>query len=476
MNRSAPPAVGTTTASPVAARTGFLPLLVVAFVISLTIPLFINLGGVLLSPYRIVLLIGVVPLVLAWLNGAAGPKRAFDWLFIGAFLWGALALFVNHGGQALQPAVVLLVEALGAHFLARVAIRNPGDFIRAFKLQFLIIAFLIPFAIIETRTGQPPIIELMAKIGMGIEIITDPPRMGMNRVQGTFEHSILYGVFCASALAGIYYRTTFKAFFSRALATLVVMASTVMSVSSGALAAVMFQLFLFAWDGILRKVPRRWTLFALMMLAFYITIDLLSNRSPFHVLVSYMTFNSGSGWNRINIWVHGTANVAAHPIFGLGLNDWARPHWMGSSVDNYWLLQAMRFGLPMFILYAASTFLILRALSLKEIADPLVARCRAANLAVMGGLILASGTVHYWNTLFVWFVFLTSSATWVLDYKADGMPAETPEPEKGRGGRPARTVRPRGRPVRAARPGRLPRPTRGRSTDPAATPGGANKS
>lgn len=431
-----------------AARSGFLPLLAVAFTVSLAIPIYINLGGVRLTPYRIVLLVGFIPIMLAWLRGDAGPRRGYDWCIIVAFLWGALSLLVNHGGLALEASIVLIVETLGAFFLARVAIRNVAEYSRFLKWQFAIILFLVPFAIVETQTGQPAIINFMAKIAGAIQVITDPPRMGMERVQATFEHSILYGIFCASALGGIYYGLTLgKSYFKRGGAIVVIMASSVMSVSTGALAAVMFQFTLFAWDLVTRQIPKRWTLFALMLLSFYILIDLLSNRSPFHVLVSYMTFNTGSGWNRIHIWNYGLQNVYAHPLFGLGFNDWARAHWMGNSVDNFWLLMAMRYGVPTFLALAIGTILIIRRISLAEVSDVKTNACRAANLTVLGGLILASGTVHYWNTLFVWFIFLLGAATWVVDHKEDG---DEPEEPNGRGKRKPRQQGSRRQPTRGS--------------------------
>lgn len=421
-SRRGSPAGGSSAATSSAqAPSKFISLLPTIFVISLAIPLYINIGSTLLTPYRIVLLIGVIPLTLAWLNGQSGPKYSFDWWFIAAFVWGAISMMYHHGvlqggGEA---AVILLVETMGVYFMARVAIRNAKDYSNVLTKQFLIILFLLPFAILETRTSEPLIINIVSKLGGAIAVVSDPPRMGMERVQATFEHSILYGVFCASALGGAYYGLISKSIFMRIVFVLVIMASTVMSVSSGALAALMFQFFLFSWDGATRRIPKRWTLFASLMLLAYIAIDLLSNRSPFHVLVSYMTFNSGSGWNRINIWTFGTQNVRDNPLFGLGLNDWVRPFWMGASVDNFWLLMAMRHGLPTFICLAIATFLIIRKLSMAEVKDPFVRRCRAANLTVLGGLILASGTVHYWNTMFVWFIFLIASATWILNHQDD---------------------------------------------------------
>ena len=72
------------------------------------------------------------------------------------------------------------------------------------------------------------------------------------------------------------------------------------------------------------------------------------------MLITYLTFNSGTAYWRLHIWNFGSAEVWRNPLFGIGLNDWARPSWMWTaSVDNFWLLTAMRYGIPAFLLLVA---------------------------------------------------------------------------------------------------------------------------
>jgi hypothetical protein len=78
----------------------------------------------------------------------------------------------------------------------------------------------------------------------------------------------------------------------------------------------------------------------------YVGIDLFSTKTPFHVFVNYFTFSKQSAYNRILIFEYGTAEVARHPVFGIGLGDWERPVWMSDSMDNFWLVTAVRYGVP----------------------------------------------------------------------------------------------------------------------------------
>ena len=70
--------------------------------------------------------------------------------------------------------------------------------------------------------------------------------------------------------------------------------------------------------------------------------------------MSYATFSAHTAYWRSIIFDWGMVNVWANPIFGLGLNDWVRPRYMVSgSMDNFWLVVAVRYGIPGFALLAA---------------------------------------------------------------------------------------------------------------------------
>ena len=147
---------------------------------------------------------------------------------------------------------------------------------------------------------------------------------------------------------------------------------------------------------------------------------MFSNRTPFHVFITYLTFNSESSYNRILIWDYGTAEVMRNPLFGIGYGEFDRPWWMHASVDNFWLLIAMRHGLPAFFLFVAAILLIMYKIGRQRIDDPEIAACRAGLLISLGGLIIAGTTVHFWTQLYTFFMFLVGSGVWMLDSKRSG--------------------------------------------------------
>lgn len=418
------------------ARTqGFFAFMAMVFVISLTIPVYFNLGGFRLNPYRSVLLLMFFPVFIGWLSGGAGPRLKADIYIILAWLWAAFTLIFHYGGQAAESSGIMLIEAWGAYFLGRMAIRNATDFRRILRLHLGILTVMVPFVWYENQTDISLLIRWASSLGSTLTDISTLPRLGMFRAQATFEHPILFGIFAATAIGGVRFilidgRSAFAAIFF----CFVAIYCAIGSVSTAAMGALMIQLWLFIYEGTTRSLKRRWLIFAIGVLAFYILIDILSNRSPFHVLVDYLTLNSGSGYSRILIWRYGTQNVAANPIFGIGLEDWVRPHWMGSSVDNFWLLIAMRHGLPAAIFLGLAMFFMIRHVSWAPLRSRHNTITRAGYLVALGGLLLASGTVHYWNTMFVWFMFFTGAGGFLIHTEGDADDTPEPDPRARRSG------------------------------------------
>jgi hypothetical protein len=405
------------------------PWLAALFLVSLVIPVFFNLGSLRLSPYRVILVLAFIPSVVGWLGGRAGKPRGFDVMIVGAFLWAGFGLLVHRGvDEGYQPAGILVLEAAGSYLLARVSIRSTADCVAMARLLFRIILILLPFAIYESLTDQPILLDLVRPFLPTFANVYQDPRLGLNRSQVVFEHPILFGAFCSSAFGvAIYVVGAGKGLVRQAVNGGLVFATAFLSISGGALVALSFQIATIAWDRLTTRIPRRWTLLGSIFGLIYLGIDLLSNRTPFHVFVTYLTFSTGSAYNRILIWQFGSAEVMRHPFIGIGYGTWQRPDWMGDSIDNFWLLIAMRHGLPTIILLLGALFILVRQLSWAELPDPLAHACRAGYLTSFGSMMLAGTTVHYWNATFAWFMFLAGAGVWLLD--AAGAPGEAaPDP------------------------------------------------
>jgi hypothetical protein len=155
------------------------------------------------------------------------------------------------------------------------------------------------------------------------------------------------------------------------------------------------------------------------------------------VFLSYATFSSHNAYWRAQIFEWGMVNVWANPIFGLGFNDWVRPFYMYSgSMDNFWLVQAVRYGIPSFLLITAGYGLgILKVGTRDFTADPVLAQLRRAWMFTFIGLTLTMCTVHVWSTIYSFVFFMFGSGMWFIS----ATPEARPEPETPR--RPGRNAR-----------------------------------
>jgi len=188
------------------------------------------------------------------------------------------------------------------------------------------------------------------------------------------------------------------------------------SLSAGPLAAAMTQIYLLLWDGALKKVKSRWNILAGLSILAYIVIDIISNRTPFHVFVSYLAFNTSSAYHRIRIWIYGTQNIWENPIFGIGMNDWERPFWMVPSIDMFWIVPAMHHGVLVWVLWLCLFFWIFFSISNRRGLGDRMQWYRMGYLCSMAGIFISGWTVHYWDVTYVFLMFSLGFGMWILDW------------------------------------------------------------
>lgn len=390
---------------------------IVLFFLSIIAPFFINIGSISLPPYRALLLVTLIPTGIAWMSGKYGKPGLLDWMVVGFTIWASLSFFKVHGvAKIYQQVGFTIIETMGAYLLGRALIRNAPSFHRFVRIQFITILVLLPLALIETQTGDPIILTMLQGLIQTHPIITYEPRLGLERAQTIFQHPIVYGIYVASSFGLVFFALSPSSTFAQQVRRgAIIVVATVCSVSSGAFMALILQWILMGYDWVLRSVKARWRMFAIAFAILYLGIDLLSNRTPFHVFVTYLALDTSTAYNRILIFTYGSQVVKSNPIFGIGINDWPRPFWMSPSVDNFWLLMAMRHGYPGLILSLGFFAVLIRKLSRTVLHDRAKRLIRQGILISLGGLLVAAATVHLWGPIYVWVYFLAGASIWLLD-------------------------------------------------------------
>ena len=390
-------------------------LLVVAFVMPPETS--VVLGSLRLSPYRVILLIMVVPSFFHLLSGKAGPLNGIDIAVILHALWCIIAFGAFGGiGQALESGGIYFVESFGAYAMGRRYIRNVQDFQALSMVVALVVCGLLAVALPESVTHQHFLREAFRAAVGGPALSIIEPRLGLARAFGSFEHPILFGVFCSMTFATAWFvaRPMLSMVRGCILVGAIVMASFV-SLSAGAWLMLGLQIALAVWDRITRGLPGRWAFLCIAFIGVFVVVSMLSNRSPVKVFISYASFSAQSSYNRILIWEYGTAEVSRHPLFGIGLGDWIRAPWMSASMDNFWLVVAVRYGLPALVFLVLAILLIIFGAAARRNMTRDWENCRLAWISTMAAIALAACTVHLWNNTFGFFMFMLGAGAWLAD-------------------------------------------------------------
>lgn len=391
------------------------------FLVSLVVPWLVTVGPVALSVSRVILLAMILPCLAKWISGASGRMRVSDIALLLFCLWSALSLVVVQGPtDAVQPAGILFVETMGAYLVARCYIRDADDFLNLARMLFRIVALLFPFALLEALTGRNLLLELFTAILPSYPDAGNDMRAGLRRAQVVFEHPILFGICAGSALALTHLVLGHRIpLLQRWLKTGLVAATALLSLSSAPIAAVVVQAALIMWSALFRKSPHCWRFLWCLFVAAYLAVLFGSSQTPAQFYITHFTFDPGTGWYRILIWEFGSASVLNHPLFGIGFGDWDRIRWMTTSVDMFWLLTAMRFGIPGGLLMVLSFFAVFLGVSFRKGLDERLVAYRTAYLIIMMAFFLVGWTVHYWGAAYLWFLFLLGSGVWLLDARID---------------------------------------------------------
>ena len=418
-----------------------LALPVIIYVFSVVTPIVTNIGGLYLTMTRVVLLVMIVPLIAQLFSGRFGKILLVDYLFFFYISWMTVSMAVVNPDRVVANTGSAAVEFLGAYLVGRVFIRDRSDLIALIRLVGVIVLLTVPLALLETVTGQSIVLSLLNKLP-GISSyanINYPKRMGLERAQTIFVHPIHYGLFCSFSFALTYVGLT-RVINSgtRRIYGLGISLGVFLSLSSGALLALVLQIFLISWSVIFRKTSRRWLMLFGFFVLIYIVIDLLSSRPPIRVFMSYATFSAHNAyirsiifdWGMMNLMGSVAEGIPSAKLFGIGLNDWVRPIYLHSpSMDNFWLLVAVRNGFPAFVALAGGYAWLLWKVGRRDLdGDLVLLDLRLAWMISFVGLTFTLATVHIWGSLYSFVFFMFGAGVWFLTAEPENQ-TNTPELE-----------------------------------------------
>lgn len=371
-------------------------------------------------PWRIVGIV-LLPWVFTILAQNRVKFRIWDAFLSLSVFWMVFAFMAYYGpAQGAVRGLALAIDVAIPYFIARTCIRSPDD-LRITLVAVapgLCLAGLSMFA--EVLAARPLVRPAFASIfgdlpiyENGVVVSTtgkygDEMRLGLLRAAGPFAHPILAGMFLASFLP-LYVQSGLRRwpFYVGIAASLL----GVFSLSSGA-----YLLFIIGIGLIVTDRVQSWTTFLNWRLivpsiaSFLLLVHLASDNGLVKV-VSRFTLDPNTAYFRQLIWKYGTISVEKNPWIGIGFDNYERLRWMVSSVDNQWLLMAIRFGLisPLAML-TAILFVLLYLGRACDTATEVDRRMYVGTAISFFGMSLMGFTVAYFGGFQSWFFILFGAA------------------------------------------------------------------
>lgn len=368
-----------------------------------------TINGSTIPPYRFFLLL----LSLYIFSEAIKGRMRLVWtdFFVGsAVIWICLAMSITSPANEAVTASVAHIADIGlAYLFARIVFVDLRTF-RMFLLLILPGILLVSIiTMIESLTFTQIVQPAFSKLtGKPVEYVSSE-RMGLMRAQGPFAHPISAGIFLSSFLP-LYWLAGFRGWV-RACGAIASLAS-IFSVSSAAFISLFASIFLLIYNKITELIYNiTWRLFFTISGIAIFVAELGTKSGTFSLVMRFASLNSDTGYRRVLIWKYGYANVAKNPWFGLGYGDWERPIWMTTSVDNYWLLIAMRFGVFPSAMFALATLLAVFSIMRKSASSLGVDRqCERGVAMALSVFAFGLISVAVWLTVQVWFFVLLGIA------------------------------------------------------------------
>jgi hypothetical protein len=418
----------------------------------------INLFGLALIPVRVILLLFFVPAIAQLAKSRDFRLQPFDCFLVLGLIWLIIALMVNNGAEkGFKYGGSLVLEALGGYILARAYIRNHAQFADAVRSYFLFVLVTLAVAFPEAFL-KIKFVHALASALTGnpdVALTSEAGRLGLERATSTFDHPILYGVFCATSLGLVWYLYHGRPL--RWVLAGVIAFATFCSVSSAPLLAYLMAVAFILWERYTRGVPHRAAITITAGAVIFLVLEVFSNRSAVEVLIGFIALDSWTAYYRVLIWQNAFVDLTNHPLFGVALNAWTRPKWMTSSVDAFWLVTALSGGLPTTALLGLMLVTLLKKVhaptGLRETRERWL--CRFGWTAAVLALCLQAFTVHYWGSMHSLFFFILGMGAWMTDSRSGLVRATVKSAPVPAHVRRQATVRPsptpRGRPLATTR-------------------------
>jgi O-antigen ligase len=384
------------------------------FIACLLIPGSFFIAGAKLSPYRAFLLIAFLPLLISFVRGAAGRITSVDVIFILYGGWLGLSMIVHLGFARIDYIIIQLVEAVCGYLIGRVLVRNAAEYKLFFRCFLGGLLVILPFGLLEMLTKTNLVSQIAGMVLQPYEQLQHPPRLGLHRAQTSFEHPILFGLFCSLAFANalcIFRSEPFRRVFWTGVAFL----SAFTAMSSAPLLAILAQIMMLTWDSILKTIRSKWFILIGLGGSIFGILELVTPNGAIDFLISNFTLVPATAEYRLMTNQYVLEGIAQKPFFGFGPGSEGLelPWWHTGSIDNFWLKTALDYGLPGVTLLLLTLLMHLWRVMMATGLNEDEASYRAGHFVALAGVLFLLMTVHVWGGVSVMIMTYVGAGAWI---------------------------------------------------------------
>lgn len=281
--------------------------------------------------------------------------RHLDLLLIGGAVWMMVSFSVYYDiATGLRRAGGMAFDVVAPYLLARLCITDCAS-LRRFLVLIAPGIFLAGLSLAaEGLLGRHLVRPLATRIfgslayyqegsAIGDSYLSVEYRLGLLRAYGPFSHPILAGLFMASMLP------LFALSKLRGWPLYLGVTSGIFAIFAGSSAAyllLILALVLVLFEQVQERITFvGWRMFLFGMTVVALGAHVASQNGLISVLTRFTLNPETAAW-RVYIWENGSRSVEQNPYFGVGFSDYDQLAHTIESIDNYWLLLAVRHGLP----------------------------------------------------------------------------------------------------------------------------------
>lgn len=311
-------------------------------------------GDFRLTLARVLIFVFFVAAVLRRVKTPAPVTVPSDLIAPAAAVWMLLAATVTGGFAGLKGAGIDAIEFTGSYYIFRYLLGPVDSSVRVMNFACKVMFLVVCVALLDTLTGKLFTYEFIKGLTGYVKPTFEEAiavhaealyRNGVVRAMGPMEHSILFGAVCV--WFGTLALVTFPSRpFGWSVAGIAFM-GVWFSQARGPLLAYVIAFALAIFYLATKQFAARWKVIG-SLAAIALTSIFLFSGSPVATLTRLSGVSAEAGWYRQAIWNVAGSFVLHSPIFGTGSSwDWHVHGGLTSgSVDAFWLMTAMSYGIP----------------------------------------------------------------------------------------------------------------------------------